>query len=98
MQGPPAVLYFIEVAKSKEEYIALAQTYFALGNLVMTFYRIHAGFVTHEVCTAWMFGVPAVLLGTLVGNKVFRYISLPLLRKIVFIYIGISGIIALVQG
>ena len=97
MQGPPAVLYFIEVSKRKEEYIALAQTYFAIGNLVMTFYRIHVGFVTTAVCTAWCWAVPAVLLGTYVGNIVFRYLSLSLLRKTVYIYIGVSGVIALLS-
>jgi len=95
MQGPPAVLYFIEVAKRKEEYIALAQAYFAFGNLAMTFYRAKVGFFTSEVATAWLWCVPAVLLGTWVGSLVFKYLSLDLLRHIVFIYIGISGVIAL---
>lgn len=97
MQGPPAVLYFIEVAKRKEEYVALAQTFFAVGNLVMTFYRAHAGFVTREVCIDWCWAVPAVLLGTYVGSLVFKYISLPLLRHIVFIYVGISGVLELLR-
>lgn len=95
MQGPPAVLYFIEVAKRKEEYIALAQAYFAFGNLAMTIYRAKVGFVTPEVCTAWLWGAPAVLFGTYVGSKVFKYMSLDLIRHIVFIYIGISGVVAL---
>ena len=97
MQGPPAVLYFIEVSKRKEEYVALAQTFFAVGNFVMTFYRAHAGFVTREVCIDWCWAVPAVLLGTWVGSLVFKYISLPLLRHIVFIYVGISGVIELIR-
>lgn len=95
MQGPPAVLYFIQVAKRKEEYVALTQTFFAIGNLVMTFYRAKAGFVTSEVCVAWCYSVPAVLVGTYVGSLVFKYLSLDKLRHIVYIYIGISGIIAL---
>lgn len=96
MQGPPAVLYFIEVSSRKEEYIALAQTFFVIGNMVMTLYRWHAGFVTDTVLTDWLWALPAVLLGTWVGDLVFRYISLQLLRHIVIIYIGLSGIIELV--
>lgn len=96
MQGPPAVLYFIEVSKRKEEYVALTQTFFLIGNFVMTFYRWNAGFLTGEVLTDWCCAIPAVLFGTWVGNLVFKYISLDLLRRIVFIYIGISGVIELI--
>lgn len=95
MQGPPAVLYFIEVSKRKEEYVALAQTFFCIGNFVMTFYRWNAGFVSAEVIADWCWAVPAVLLGTYVGSLVFKYISLPLLKHIVFIYIGLSGLMEL---
>ena len=95
MQGPPAVLYFIEVAKQKEEYIALAQTFFDIGNFMMTVFMWRAGFVTAEVLTDWLWALPTVLLGTWVGSIVFRHLSLDLLRHIVFIYIGISGLIEL---
>lgn len=96
MQGPPAVLYFIEVAREKEEYIALAQTFFLIGNTIMTIYRSWAGFVTPQVLTDWLWAVPAVLIGTWVGDLVFKYLSLDLLKHIVFIYIGISGLIELI--
>ena len=33
MQGPPAVLYFIQSEPTKEHYMAMAQTYFLIGNL-----------------------------------------------------------------
>ena len=95
MQGPPAVLYFIEVSKKKEQYVALAQTFFALGNLAMTLYRAHVGFVTEAVCISWLWAFPAVVLGTFGGSWAFRYLSLDLLRHVVFIYIGICGVIAL---
>ena len=34
MQGPPAVLYFIQSESSKEHYMAMAQTYFLIGNVM----------------------------------------------------------------
>lgn len=95
MQGPPAVLYFLQVTKNKEQYTAIAQTYFLIGNIMMTVYRVQAGFFSHEVITCWCWGVPAVLAGTALGNIAFRHISMPLLRKIVYIYIAISGVIAM---
>ena len=41
MQGPPAVLYFIQSEPTKEHYMAMAQTYFLIGNVMMTFVRAY---------------------------------------------------------
>ena len=95
MQGPPAVLYFLGVARTKEQYVALAQTYFLIGNLCMTLFRARGGFLTPEVGKAWAVGLVAVLFGTWVGGKVFDRISASTLRKLVYAYMGISGVIAL---
>lgn len=97
MQGPPAVLYFIEVSETKEEYIAITQMYFLVGNIVMTCYRANEGFLTPTVWTAWCYGAGAVVLGTWLGSLIFRYLSLPLLRRIVFAYIALSGVLALLK-
>lgn len=96
MQGPPAVLYFLQVTETKEQYTAIAQAYFLFGNLAMTAYRAHQGFVTTDVLTAWCWGLPAVFVGTALGGLVYQHLSLPTLRKIVYIYIAISGIVALI--
>lgn len=95
MQGPPAVLYFLQVSKTKEGYAVLAQAYFLIGNIVMTIYRAHEGFLTPMVLSSWCIALPGVALGTVVGGLVFSRLSMTLLRKIVYIYIGISGVLAL---
>lgn len=95
MQGPPAVLYFLASTQKKEEYMALAQTYFLVGNVMMTFYRAHNGFLTPLVMEYWCYGLLAVLLGTWLGARVFRLFPIGLLRKIVYAYMGLSGVLAL---
>ena len=95
MQGPPAVLYFISSAKQKEEYMAMAQMYFLLGNIFMTGYRAQCGYLTTTVLHGWCCGIVAVLIGTTLGSIVFRFVSLDILRKIIYAYMAISGIIAL---
>ena len=95
MQGPPAVLYFISSAKQKEEYMAMAQMYFLLGNIFMTGYRAQCGYLTIAVLHGWCCGIVAVLIGTTLGSIVFRFVSLDILRKIIYAYMAISGIIAL---
>lgn len=95
MQGPPAVLYFLASAERKEEYMALVQCYFLIGNLMMTVYRAQSGFLTHAVCVSWCYCLVAVLIGTWIGAKVFRMIPIKVLRKIIYAYMGVSGVIAL---
>ncbi len=95
MQGPPAVLYFLSVSKTKEEYTAIAQAYFLIGNVMMTFSRAYNGFLTQKVLISWLIGIPSIIIGTWIGGIAYRRLSLPLLRKIVYAYIGISGVLAL---
>lgn len=97
MQGPPAVLYFISSTESKEEYMVTAQMYFLLGNIMMTCYRAYYGFLTTSVLQCWCLGLVAVFIGTILGNIVFRKISMKFLRTIIYIYMAISGIICLVS-
>ena len=46
MQGPPAVLYFIQSEPTKEHYMAMAQTYFLIGNMMMTGVRAYNGLLS----------------------------------------------------
>lgn len=95
MQGPPAVLYFMASAQTKEKYIAQIQTYFVIGNLMMTLFRAEAGFVTPAVGMAYTYCLAAVALGAFVGGKVFKKLSAKVLRKIVYGYMAVSGIAAI---
>lgn len=96
MQGPPAVLYFLACAKDKDEYMALAQAYFLIGNSMMTIYRARCGYLTPAVGLGWCCGVVAVLVGVWIGGKVFRRISAITLRKLVYAYMAVSGLLALI--
>lgn len=95
MQGPPAVLYFISSEPSKEHYMAMAQTYFLIGNAMMTLVRLYNGFVTPAVLDGYLYGIGGVALGTMLGAYVFSRIPTRLFRYIVYAYIGISGLVML---
>ncbi len=98
MQGPPAVLYFISSEPDKEHYMAMAQTYFLIGNAMMTVVRAENGFFTSTVVHDYMLGLGGVLVGTLLGAWVFKHIPTKLFRYIIYLYIGISGIIVLLEA
>lgn len=95
MQGPPAVLYFVASEREKETYLAMTQVYFFIGNVFMTVCRAHEGLLTPAVWHSWVWAFAGIFLGTLLGKLVFEHISAPLLRKIIYAYMALSGIMAL---
>ena len=98
MQGPPAVLYFIQSEPTKEHYMAMAQTYFLIGNVMMTIVRAYNGFLTTTVLTDYCFGLGGVIVGTSLGAYVFKRIPNRIFRYIVYAYIAVSGVIILLSS
>ena len=97
MQGPPAVLYFIKSEPTKEHYMAMAQTYFLIGNVMMTGVRAYNGFLTSTVLTDYCFGLGGVVIGTCLGAYVFKHIPNRIFRYIVYAYITVSGVFILLS-
>ena len=98
MQGPPAVLYFVNSEKDKEHYLAVTQTYFLVGNIMMTIARAYNGFFTTAVSMGYIYGITGVVIGNLIGAWVFRHITRSLLKYIIYAYIGISGLTFLFEA
>jgi len=96
MQGPPAVIYFLSCTETKEQYMALISFYFVMSNTAMSVFRASNGFVTADVGKAWLFAFPAILVGILLGTKVYRKLNIKVLRKVVYAYMAISGVIAVI--
>jgi len=95
MQGPPAVIYFLSSTDEKNEYIAMTSFYFVVGNVMMTVFRAHEGFVTAEVIQSWFIALPAVVAGYFVGRAVFDRMPIGKMRKFVYAFMAVSGVIAL---
>ena len=98
MQGPPAVLYFVNSEKDKEHYLAVTQTYFLVGNIMMTIARAYNGFFTTAVSMGYIYGITGVVIGNLIGAWVFRHITGSILNYINYAYIGISGLTFLFEA
>ena len=98
MQGPPAVLYFISSEPDKNHYMAMVQTYFLIGNAMMTVVRASNGFLTATVGRNYLFCVAAVATGTLLGSWAFRHIPGKIFPYVVYGYICICGLIILITA
>lgn len=98
MQGPPAVLYFISSEPDKNHYMAMVQTYFLIGNSMMTIVRASNGFLTATVGRNYLFCIAAVAIGTLLGSWAFKHIPGKIFPYVVYSYIGISGLIIILTS
>ena len=81
-----------------EQYMAMAQTYFLIGNLMMTGVRSYNGFFTTTVAVDYLYGLGGVIIGTILGAYVFKHIPSRIFRYIVYAYICISGVIILMTN
>ena len=97
MQGPPAVIYFIGCTDDKDEYIALTQWYFLIGNVMMTVFRGSNGLVTTDVLEACAFAMVGVVLGVLIGSHVYDKLNGKTLKKIVYGYMAVAGLITMLS-
>ena len=64
----------------------MAQTYFLIGNVMMTIVRAYNGFLTTIVLTDYCFGLGGVIIGTSLGAYVFKHIPNLIFRYIVYAY------------
>ncbi len=95
MQGPPAVLYFVASETDKERYLASTQVYFFIGNSIMTLYRTQSGFLTPTVGYGCLYAFVGVIVGTQIGKLLFNKMSTVILRKVIYAYMAVAGVIAL---
>ncbi len=97
MQGPPAVVFYLASEKDKDHYLGMLQAYFLIGNAMMTLYRSRFGLLTESVVWGWVYAVAGIPLGGYIGKIVFDKLSGDTLRKIVYIYMAISGLVAIIS-
>ncbi len=98
MGGPPVVVYFLATAKNNNnEYIATIQTFFLITNLWGFGVKAVKGYVTTLVLVLSAFGLLGILLGNYLGEKVYKKLSPEMLRKIVYIFMAVSGAVTLVE-
>ena len=76
----------------------MAQTYFLIGNVMMTGVRAYNGFLTMAVAVDYFYGFGGVIIGTMLGAYVFKHIPNRIFRYIVYAYICISGVIILITN
>ncbi|MDA3811907.1 MAG: sulfite exporter TauE/SafE family protein [Spirochaetaceae bacterium] len=90
--GPAVVLYLLQSVKRKESYLATIQFYFLINNLIGITIRLSKGALNAEHLPLIFVGWIGIGTGTLLGIKTFQLIPMTGLKKMVYLFVGISGI------
>lgn len=96
--GPAVVLYLLQAVKRKESYIASIQFYFLINNIIGISIRISKGALSISDIPLLFIGWIGIGTGTLLGIKSFQLISMSRLKKLVYLFVGISGIWLIVSS
>lgn len=96
--GPPVVIYFMQSEEDSEQYVATISTYFVLSGIISVGTKAAAGFITTSVWIALAVGMLGMLLGSLVGKWTRDRINPKMVKKIVYGFMAISGIINVITS
>ncbi len=93
MGGPPMVLYLLASTQNTAAYLATSQFFFATTNGYNTLIRALNGSYTPFVLIMWVISLISLYIGNKIGNKLVSKVSDKTLRNIVYIFMGVSGVI-----
>ena len=93
--GPLMALYFLSIFKTKEEYLGNIQTFFLINSISITVIRISNGVLIASNIKFIVVGILGAILGTFIANKMINRINIHLISQIIYILIGISGVLYL---
>lgn len=95
--GPMMALYFVAIARDKESYVANMQFLFVTTNAINLAMRAWRGLYGVEYLPITAVGAAFVLVGMVIGNALSRRMSGDIARQVVYIGVGVSGLVTLVQ-
>lgn len=95
--GPLMVLYFMSQTKEKQEYLGTITSFFLINGVYNTILRLINGILSTQYIFAIGCGIIGIVLGGYLGKRIVNRLDAQLLKRIVYVTIGISGIINLLS-
>lgn len=96
--GPPMVIYLLSATSSMTDYLASIQCHFMIINLFTLVTKIASGFLTSEVVIFALFGYIGIFSGVLLGDRFTGKIDGAKLKKVIYGFMAISGVVTLVTA
>ena len=93
--GPLMVVYFLNQTDTQKEYLAQIQTFFFINAFYLTLLRISQNLLSLSNLSSVIFGGIGIVLGSQLGVYLVPKINKDIVRKGIYVVIGISGMINL---
>ena len=93
--GPLMVLYFMSMISSTHAYLGTIQLFFWTNSMYNTTLRFIKGILLPEHLVLMAFGVVGILIGGAVAGKIVDRLNVATMRKLIYVMIGIGGVINL---
>ena len=94
--GPLMVLYFMSMTSSTYEYLGTMQLFFWVNSTYNTIFRFCKGILLPEHIVYIAVGMVGILVGGAIAGKIVDRLDVATMRKLIYIMIGISGVINLI--
>ena len=95
--GPPMALYYVAAAEDHVSYLACMQFLFSVTGITGIVGRLYSGLRRPEILPYAAAGTVCILLGAVVGGRIAGKLNANVMRTVVYIFVGISGVILLAQ-
>ena len=95
--GPMMALYFVAIARDKETYVGNMQFLFMVTNLINFTMRAVRGYFSAELLPVAGVSIVCILAGLWIGTRLSRRMSGNVARQVVYIGVGVSGLVTLAQ-
>lgn len=90
--GPLMALYFLSMAQSTANYTGNLQAFFLIDVIYITSLRVVSGILTVQVIPVILVGMVGAFIGTSIAAHLLTKLKMPLIRRGIYAFIGISGL------
>lgn len=94
--GPPMVAYFLSASDDKQRYNATLQAFFFSNTILISLIHLFRGNVTPAMLPLGLAALGGTAAGTFSGFLLFKKLSLPGIRKFVWLFMAIAGLMLIV--
>jgi uncharacterized membrane protein YfcA len=95
--GPPVAMYLLSAQLDKRSYLSTIQCYFLLSNISTIMIRTGYGALHWSDAPLIITGWAGIAAGTFFGLKLFKQLPHTQLKKLVYGFVGISGVVLIIQ-
>lgn len=96
--GPMMALCLLPCSDDHEQYLGNMQTLFIVTNIINIIARITNGLYTADLLPYTLVGMAFILAGKEFGIRFAKKLNIEVIKKVIYVFVGISGAITLAEN